>query len=125
MSAIGILGAIPFFLVFFAIPLNGLDVTEGASTGTYLGEVLTALVTNPWVAAAFASALAALALTSADSPNWFALISDANLPEHRATVFGVGNLVNGVGDAGGAEAAVGADFKHSGQRVGGAAHGVS
>jgi MFS family permease len=97
VSAIGILGAVPFFLVFFAIPLNGLEVTEGASTGTYIGEVLTALVTNPWVAAAFVSALAALALTSADSPNWFALISDANLPEHRATVFGVGNLVNGVG----------------------------
>ncbi len=97
VSAIGILGAIPFFLVFFAIPLNGLEVTEDASTMTYIGEVLTALVTNPWVAAAFVSAFFALALTSADSPNWFALISDVNLPEHRGTVFGVGNLVNGVG----------------------------
>jgi MFS family permease len=97
VSAIGILGAIPFFLIFFAIPLNGLDVTEGASTLTYVGEVVTALFTNPWVAAAFVSALFALALTSADSPNWFALISDVNLPEHRGTVFGVGNLVNGVG----------------------------
>lgn len=97
VSAIGILGAIPFFLIFFAIPLNGLDVTEGASTMTYIGEVFTELVTNPWVAAAFVSALFALALTSADSPNWFALIADVNLPEHRGTVFGVGNLVNGVG----------------------------
>jgi hypothetical protein len=64
---------------------------------TYVGEVFEALVTNPWVAAAFVSAVFALALTSADSPNWFALISDVNLPEHRGTVFGVGNLVNGVG----------------------------
>ncbi|MDA2979100.1 MAG: MFS transporter [Actinomycetota bacterium] len=97
VSAIGILGAIPFFLIFFWIPLNGLDVTEGASTITYLGEIFTALFTNPWVAGAFLSALIALALTSADSPNWFALISDVNLPEHRGTVFGVGTLVNGMG----------------------------
>lgn len=97
VSSIGILGAIPFFLLFFWIPLNGLEVTEGASTVTYIGEVFGQLVTNPWVAGAFLSAVIALALTSADSPNWFALISDVNLPEHRGTVFGVGNLVNGLG----------------------------
>jgi hypothetical protein len=61
--------------------------------------VLTSLYTNPWVALAFLSAIIALALTSADSPNWFALISDVNVPEHRGTVFGVGNFVNGVGRA--------------------------
>ncbi len=97
VSAIGILGAIPFFLVFFWIPLRGLQVTDGASTGTFIPEVLSAIVTNPWVGAAFLTALIALALTSADSPNWFALISDVNLPEHRGTVFGVGNFVNGFG----------------------------
>ncbi len=99
ISAIGILGAIPFFLVFFWIPLRGLDVTDGASTGTFVPEVLRAIVTNPWVGAAFLTAIIALALTSADSPNWFALISDVNVPEHRGTVFGVGNFVNGVGRA--------------------------
>jgi MFS family permease len=102
VSAGGILGAIPFFLVFFWVPLRGLDVTEGASTLTLVGEVLTSIFTNPWVALAFLSAIIALALTSADSPNWFALISDVNVPEHRGTVFGVGNLVNGVGRSAGA-----------------------
>jgi MFS family permease len=102
LSAAGILGAIPAFLVFFWIPLNDLEVTEGAGTATLIGEVLRSVVTNPWAAAAFLSALIALALTSADSPNWFALISDVNLPEHRGTVFGVGNLVNGVGRSAGA-----------------------
>ena len=54
VSTVGILGGIPFFLVFFFIPLRGLDVTDGRlATGTLLGEVLTSLVTNPWVAAAF------------------------------------------------------------------------
>lgn len=99
VSAIGIVGAIPFFLIFFWVPLRGLEVTDGASTATFVPEVLVAIVTNPWVAAAFLTALIALALTSADSPNWFALISDVNLPEHRGTVFGVGNLVNGLGRA--------------------------
>ena len=57
------------------------------------------MVTNPWAATAFIAAILAIALTSADSPNWFALISDVNLPEHRGTVFGLGNLTNGVGRA--------------------------
>ncbi|GMQ92880.1 MAG: MFS transporter [Acidimicrobiia bacterium] len=99
VSAIGILGAIPFFLVFFWVPLRGLEVTDGASTATFVPEVLAAIVTNPWVALAFLSAIIALALTSADSPNWFALISDVNVPEHRGTVFGVGNFINGIGRA--------------------------
>lgn len=99
VSAIGILTAIPFFLVFFWVPLRGLDVTDGASTATFIPEVLAAIVTNPWVTLAFLSAIIALALTSADSPNWFALIADVNLPEHRGTVFGVGNFINGVGRA--------------------------
>ena len=97
LSMFGILGAIPFFLIFFWVPLNGLEVTNGAGTATLVPEVLASLVTNPWVSAAFISAMIALALTSADSPNWFALISDVNVPENRGTVFGMGNLVNGVG----------------------------
>ena len=101
LSAIGILGAIPFFLVFFFLPLSGLDVTNGASTATLIPEVLRELGTNPFVAIAFFTSMAALAFTSADSPNNFALISDVNLPEHRGTVFGLQNLVNGLGRAGG------------------------
>jgi len=99
ISAIGLLGAIPFFLVFFFLPLSGIDVTNGASTGTLIPEVARELVTNPFVAAAFLTSMLALAFTSADSPNNFALISDVNLPEHRGTVFGLQNLVNGLGRA--------------------------
>ena len=97
VSAVGILGAIPLFLIFFWVPLNGLDVTDGASTVTLVGEVLRSVVTNPWSFLAFASGVGAIALTSADSPNWFALITDVNLPEHRGTIFGVGNFANGIG----------------------------
>jgi MFS family permease len=101
VSAIGILGAIPFFVIFFFIPLRGLDVTNGAGTGTLILEVLHNLVTNPWVAGAFVFSLLAVAFTGADSPNWFALISDVNLPEHRGTIFGVANFANGIGRAAG------------------------
>ncbi len=101
VSSVGILGAIPFFLAFFFIPLRGLEVTPGGSTATLVPEVLGSIVTNGWVTAAFFMSLLALAFTSADSPNWFALISDVNLPEHRGTVFGLGNLANGVGRASG------------------------
>jgi MFS family permease len=101
VSMIGVLGAIPFFLLFFFIPMRGLDVTDGAGTVTLVGEVLVGIFTNPWVAAAFLTSLMALALTSADSPNWFALIADVNVPEHRGTVFGLGNLTNGVGRSSG------------------------
>lgn len=101
LSAIGILGAVPFFVGFFFIPLRDLDVTRAGSTITLIGDVAVSLVTNPWVAGAFLLVLTAGALTGADSPNWFALISDVNLPEHRGTVFGLGNLANGVGRSGG------------------------
>lgn len=102
LSAVGILGAVPMFLVFFWVPLRGLDVTEGAGTLDLTAEVLVSFFTNPWSALAFLSAVAAIALTSADSPNWFALISDINVPEHRGTVFGLGNFVNGIGRSAGA-----------------------
>jgi MFS family permease len=96
VSTVGILGAIPFFLILFWVPLRGLEVTEGANTITLLGDIARSLVTNPWVAVAFVSAMLAQVFTSADSPNWFALISDVNLPEHRGTVYGAGNLANGI-----------------------------
>jgi hypothetical protein len=63
--------------------------------------VLVSVVTEPEMAVSFLTALLALALTSANSPNWFALIADVNPPEHRGTVFSLGNLVNGAGRAAG------------------------
>ncbi len=101
LSTIGVLGAIPFFLVFFFVPMSGLEVTEGGGTLTLLGEMISQIITNPWVAVAFVSGGLAVALTSADSPNALALVADVNLPEHRGTVYGVANLANGVGRSAG------------------------
>ena len=102
LSSIGILGAIPLFLISFFLPLNGLVVPDPAGGTEVILAVLRSFFTNVWVAAAFVLALGAVALTSADSPNWFALISDVNPPEQRGTLFGIANLSNGVGRAFGA-----------------------
>lgn len=96
ISMTGILGAVPFFAAFFFMPLHGLDIPAGEGGMALFLATLASLFTNPYAAGAFLLSVAALALTSADSPNWYALISDVNLPEHRGTVFGFANLSNGV-----------------------------
>ncbi|HWG98364.1 MAG TPA: MFS transporter [Pilimelia sp.] len=98
VAAVGILAAVPLYLVLFFLPLR-VDVPPGATGGAVLTAVLASLAAEPSVAACFAVAVTALALTSANAPNWFALIADVNPPEHRGTVYSLGNLVNGVGRA--------------------------
>jgi hypothetical protein len=78
-----------------------IDVAPDASGGAVTKAVLTSIFTEPAMTITFLTALGALALTSANSPNWFALIADVNPPEHRGTVYSLGNLANGVGRAAG------------------------
>ncbi|MER7001889.1 MFS transporter [Dactylosporangium sp. NPDC000555] len=99
VAAIGILAGVPLYVLLFFAPLH-LPAPETA-TGPAAALVLRSLFTTPSLLPAFLLALVALALTSANSPNWFALIADVNPPEHRGTVYSLGNLVNGVGRAAG------------------------
>ncbi|WP_326555104.1 MFS transporter [Micromonospora sp. NBC_01813] len=98
VAAVGILAAVPFYLVLFFVPMR-IDVPDGAGAGAVTSAVLRGVLTEPTIGLSFLTALVALALTSANSPNWFALIADVNPPEHRGTVYSLGNLVNGVGRA--------------------------
>ena len=98
VAAVGILAGIPFYVALFFVPIR-LDLADGSSN--VVGAVLSSVVTEPVMAASFLSALLALALTSANSPNWFALITEVNPPEHRGTVYSLGNLTNGIGRAAG------------------------
>lgn len=100
VSAVGILAAVPFYVVLFFVPFE-MDVPDGGSQTQIIAAVLRNVVTEPTVAASLATAVLALALTSANSPNWFAMIADVNPPEHRGTVYSLGNLLNGAGRAGG------------------------
>ncbi|MBQ1027223.1 MFS transporter [Micromonospora sp. C95] len=100
VASVGIFAALPFYLVLFFVPIR-IDVPDGAGTGAVVGAVLGSVVSEPTVGLSLLAAVLALALTSANSPNWFALIADVNPPEHRGTVYSLGNLVNGVGRAAG------------------------
>ncbi|WP_433385063.1 MFS transporter [Actinoplanes sp. CA-142083] len=100
VAAVGVLAAVPFYLVLFFVPMT-IDVPDGAGAGTVIRAVLADVFTEPTVGFCLATAVFALMLTSANSPNWFALIADVNPPEHRGTVYSLGNLVNGFGRAGG------------------------
>ncbi|MFG2039251.1 MFS transporter [Dactylosporangium sp. NPDC048998] len=99
VAAIGILAGVPLYVLLFFAPLR--LPAPGTTTGPAAALVLGSLFTSPSLLGAFLLALLALALTSANSPNWFALIADVNPPEHRGTVYSLGNLVNGVGRAAG------------------------
>ncbi|NGM13656.1 MFS transporter [Verrucosispora sp. CWR15] len=100
VASVGIFAALPFYLVLFFVPMR-IDVPDGAGTGAIVGAVLASVVSEPTVGLSLLAAVLALALTSANSPNWFALIADVNPPENRGTVYSLGNLVNGVGRAAG------------------------
>ena len=100
VASIGVLAAVPFYVVLFFVPMK-IDVPDGAGAGAVIRAVLSDVFTEPTVGFCLATAVFALALTSANSPNWFAMISDVNPPEHRGTVYSLGNLVNGFGRAGG------------------------
>nr|MDT0658424.1 MFS transporter [Micromonospora sp. DSM 115978] len=100
VAAVGVLAAVPFYLVLFFIPID-IDVPDGAGGGAVIAAVLGSVLTEPTIGFSLLTAVLALALTSANSPNWFALIADVNPPEHRGTVYSLGNLVNGVGRAAG------------------------
>ncbi|GAB1645484.1 MFS transporter [Krasilnikovia sp. MM14-A1259] len=109
VAAVGVLAAVPFYVVLFLVPMR-IGVPDSAGSGAVLRAVLANVFTEPTVGACFATAVFALALTSANSPNWFAMIADVNPPEHRGTVYSLGNLVNGAGRAGG-NALVGVAFR--------------
>ncbi|GIF00304.1 MFS transporter [Paractinoplanes rishiriensis] len=100
VAAFGVLAAVPLYIVLFFVPMT-IDVPDGAGSGAVIRGVLTNVVTDPTVGFCLIVAIFALMLTSANSPNWFALIADVNPPEHRGTVYSLGNLVNGFGRAGG------------------------
>jgi hypothetical protein len=106
---VGVLAAVPFYIVLFFVPFR-IDVPDGGSAGAVVLAILGQVFTEPTVGLSLATAIFALALTSANSPNWFALIADVNPPEHRGTVYSLGNLVNGFGRAGG-NALVGLAFR--------------
>jgi MFS family permease len=115
VAAVGVFAGIPLYVLLFFVPFR-IDVPADAGVGTVAAEVVGSLFTAPQVTLSFLAALLALGLTSANAPNWFALIADVNPPEHRGSVYSLVNLVNGVGRAAG-NGLVGVVFRALGSRM--------
>lgn len=99
MATIGLLASIPFFIALFFVPLEHITLPLEGNLLQLSWAVVVALFTNGWAMVAFVVALLALAFYTADAPNWAALLTDVNLPEHRGTVIGITRIVRAVANA--------------------------
>lgn len=89
--------AIPAYVGMFILPMNNLLLPDDGNPISILLNLLKSILLNPWMFSIFLLAFLATAAQSANTPNWLALITDVNLPEHRATVFSLANLIAGLG----------------------------
>jgi MFS family permease len=96
-TAIIVFLAIPAYTVMFTLPMNNLLLPDNGNPVSVLVNLLKSILINPWMMSIFLLAFFATAAQSANTPNWLALITDVNLPENRATVFSVANLIGGFG----------------------------
>jgi len=99
LGAVTLSAAIPLYILMFHVPMRGLVLPEGAEPIGVLIALIKQIFTNPWMFIMFVLAVGATAAQSAHSPNYLALITDVNLPEHRAIVFSATNFINGIGKA--------------------------
>jgi hypothetical protein len=89
---------IPFYVVLFFVPLR-LDMPLDVGKGGVVVGMLRSLVTEPVMAASFLLAAVRARAHVGQLPNWYALIAEANLPEHRANGVQPRQPGNGAGRA--------------------------
>jgi MFS family permease len=97
LTAFFVFITIPFYMLMFIVPMNDLKLTQSHNAYVIFIDLLKQIVMNPWITIIFLLSLLASAAQSANTPNWLALITNVNLPEHRATAFSIANLANGIG----------------------------
>jgi hypothetical protein len=97
LTSFFVLVTAPLYIIMFLIPMKGLSLPNVNNAYLVLLGLLKQIVTNPWITAMFILSFLASAAQSANTPNWLALITDVNLPEHRATAFSIANLANSLG----------------------------
>ncbi len=97
ISAIGVIIGAPLTIAMVLLPFPLPGVPDTNSIGTILGYLLGQLVSNLPLAFTLFVAFFAAVFSSASAPNFSALVGDVNVPEHRGTVYGLSNFVNGIG----------------------------
>lgn len=99
LAMIGLLGAVPFFVLLFFMPIKGIELPQSGSIWQMSFELAINLLLNGWILSLFIVAFIAMALFSSEGPNWAALITDVNLPEHRGTTVGITRIFRAFGNA--------------------------
>lgn len=97
LTSIFVFLMLPLYIIIFLLPMNNLSLPNSNNPMVLLLGLLKQIAVNPWMTLLFILALLASAAQSANTPNWLALITDVNLPEHRGTAFSIANLANGIG----------------------------
>lgn len=87
----------PLYIGLFMIPMKNLLLPHNQNPISILIHLILQLFTNPWMLLLLILSFFASAAQSANTPNWLALITDVNFPEHRGTAFSVANLFNSLG----------------------------
>ncbi|MEH7419443.1 MFS transporter, partial [Neobacillus drentensis] len=87
----------PCYMALFFVPMSNLSLPDHNNEIIILVSILRQIFINPWVTLMFVLSLFASAAQSANTPNWMALITDVNLPEHRGIAFSIANLFNSLG----------------------------
>jgi MFS family permease len=99
LAMIGIFVSAPLYVWLYFIPFRDLILPTDGNFWELATAVLLSFFTNEWVILAFLVAFTAVTFQSADPPNWAAMITDVNLPEHRGTVIGISRMFRAVGNA--------------------------
>lgn len=97
ITAVFVALTLPLYLIFFSLPMTNLSLPTNQDEISIFFGVIQQVFMNPWILFIFITSFLASAAQSANTPNWLALITDVNLPEHRGTAFSVANLFNSLG----------------------------
>jgi MFS family permease len=99
LAMIALLSAVPFFVLLFFMPIKGIVLPDEGNFWQMSLQLAMNLLLNGWILSLFIVAFLAMALFSSEAPNWAALITDVNLPEHRGTTIGITRIFRAVGNA--------------------------
>lgn len=96
LTAFFVFITMPLYFAMFITPMNNLSLND-SNVSSILFSILNQAVTNPWISIMFLLSFLASAAQSANTPNWLALITDVNFPEHRGTAFSIANIASSIG----------------------------
>ncbi|RYL94113.1 MFS transporter [Sporolactobacillus sp. THM19-2] len=97
LTAALVLLTMPLYILLFIYPIDQLSLPDTTNSLQLFVSLIGQLLFNPWILLLFLISFLASAAQSANTPNWLALITDVNLPEHRGAVFSIANLANSLG----------------------------